>query len=260
MSSVRIAVSVVLVVAVANNCFALLGGKDGEALFSYSDRLVKEKMKLVPEDKRKDRKALVRAFYPVYTNGWYDGMYIPTNTFLASGEDILRKVNVISDPDESETFEFCGAKLGRPMSEQKGKHRRSSRSPGGRSDGFFTELPIPLGKVVWAKYETGLDFVLNELQFAIGGKTQEEFERSLDETFAFLEANVIKGRLKGCATEGCFWPVSSLSFDIDRPNCKVTFAIIQVLLEDHTKARSAQLKVVWQKKNQETDAKKSEGH
>ena len=260
MGCARLLMSVVLGAAVANNCLALLGGKDGEALFSYSDRLVKEKMKLVPKDKRKDRKALVRAFYPVYTNGWYDGMYIPTNTFLASGEDILRRVNVISDPDESEAFEFCGVKLGRPMSEQKGKHWCSSHSPGGRSDGYFKELPVPLGRVVWAKYETGLDFVLNELQFTIDGKTQEDFERSLVETFAFLEANVIKGRLKGCATEGCFWPVSSLSFGIDRPNCKVTFAIIQVLLEDHTKARTAQLKVVWQKKNQEADAKKSEGH
>ena len=250
MNLIKLSVALLFGITFSNHCFALLGGD----AFNYPDRLLKEKMKLVPEDKRGDRDAEFKAFYPCYTNGWYDGMYIPTNTFQASGEDILKNVHVIYEPDGEETFEFCGAVFGRPMSEQKGKSKSSGYSPNGRSNGIFMKLPEPLGMLRGATYQTGPNFVLEELEFALGGDSQEAFERRLVETVAELESRYIKGRLKGWATAGCAWPFSALFFSIDRPKCKITFSLTQALLEDHSKARRANFKVRWEQKK--TDAEK----
>ena len=248
---IKLSAALLVSIAVSNHCFALLGGN----AFDYPDRLRKEKMKLVPEDKRGDRDAEFKAFYPCYTNGWYDGMYIPTNTFQASGEDILKNVHVISEPDGDETFEFCGVVFGRPMSEQKGKSKSSGWSPNGRSNGIFMRLSEPLGRLCSAAYETGPNFVLEELDFSLRGESQEAFERILVETVAELELRYVKGRLKGWATAGCAWPFSALFFSIDRPKCKVTFSLTQALLEDHSKARGAKFKVRWEQKKTDEDKK-----
>ena len=244
----RIVLAIALGVVFANDSYALLGGKEMDAAFAFPERLRKEKMKLVPKDKRTDREAMLKAFYPAYTNGWCDGIYIPTNIFQASGVGMIEKVHVISEPDGADTFDFCGVTFGRPMSEQKGKYRLSSHSPGGRSSGWYEALPEPLARHAVAEYETGLHFVLSELHFTVGGDTQEEFERSLIELVGDLESKYIKGRLKGWATTGFAWPISSLMFVIERPNCKISFAIIQALVEDPSKARRAQFKVIWSEK------------